>query len=187
MNINEQLTRMKNMMGIDEVSDDTYNEIKTKYSNARLIMSDNSEIQYRATPNQEISFKPKGLWYGIGDEWIKWVRSEMPDWESDNVFKIDIDETKILKITNYEELVEFEQKYTAIRQVDRTDFRPSAMMASMHPSIDWVKVANEYGGVEIAPYIYEARYEHRWYYGWDVASGCIWGDGVITNILKLNV
>ena len=166
-----------NVMG--EVSDEVYNDITTKYSNARLIMSSNDTIQFKPNSNQEVSFKPKGLWYGIGDSWLRWVRSEMPDWEADNVFKIDIDESKILKITNYDELVAFENRYAV------TDEK-NGYMSSRYKSIDWSAVAKDYAGIEIAPYIYKARYDHMWYYGWDVASGCIWGDGVITNITKLN-
>ena len=41
-------------------------------------------------------------------------------------------------------------------------------------SIDWKKVASKYDGIEINPYQFEARYQYLWYYGWDVASGCIW-------------
>ena len=173
-----------NIMG--EVSDETHNKILSVHSNDRIIMTKHDSIDFKPTPNQEISFKPKGLWYGIGDSWIRWVKSEMPDWDDDNVFKIDIDENKILRITNYEELVAFEEKYNAMRPEDRTVRNYSAMMAMRYRSIDWGMVAKDYAGIEIAPYIYKARYEHMWYYGWDVASGCIWGDGVITNITKLN-
>jgi hypothetical protein len=184
--LTEEIARMKTMMNVmGEVSDETYNDIKINHSDSRLVMSKNDSIEFKPTPNQEISFKPKGLWYGIGDSWIKWVRSEMPDWEVDNVFKIDINENKILKVTNYKELVEFENKYAATREKD--DNRSySAMMSTRYKGIDWGAVAKDFAGIEIAPYIYEARYEHMWYYGWDVESGCIWGDGVITNITKLN-
>ena len=184
--LTEEIARMKTVMNVmGEVSDETYNDIQTNHSSSRLVMSKNDSIEFKPTPNQEISFKPKGLWYGIGDSWIKWVRSEMPDWEVDNVFKIDINESKILKVTNYKELVEFENKYAATREKD--DNRSySAMMSTRYKGIDWGAVAKDFAGIEIAPYIYEARYEHMWYYGWDVESGCIWGDGVITNITKLN-
>ena len=41
--------------------------------------------------------------------------------------------------------------------------------------IDWRKVAKKYDGIEINPMIYELRMMAlSWYYGWDVASGCIW-------------
>jgi len=52
--------------------------------------------------------------------------------------------------------------------------------------IDWGRVAEDYSGIEIAPYLYEARMKHMWYYGWDVASGCIWGKGVVKNITKIS-
>jgi hypothetical protein len=97
----------------------------------------------------------------------------MPDWEVDNIFKIDIDVDKILKITNSEELLAFNKNYGV-----KTQF---------YNVIDWVKVASEYGGIEISPYNYKLRMEREvfWYYGWDVASGCIWNEGVITGVDKL--
>lgn len=161
-----------------EVSDDIYNKIKTIHSTDRIIMSDNPDIKFIPSTNQRVSAKPKGLWYGIGDSWISWVRSEMPDWESEYVFKIDIDENNIIKITNYNELVDFENEYG----VDGDSYFSS----NKYRNINWDKVAKNYGGIEIAPYIYKARLTHMWYYGWDVASGCIWSDNVITNITKLN-
>jgi hypothetical protein len=45
--------------------------------------------------------------------------------------------------------------------------------------IDWRQVAEMYGGIIIAPYFYQYRYSHDWYYGWDCASGCIWDLSVI--------
>ena len=53
--------------------------------------------------------------------------------------------------------------------------------------INWQVVANEYGGIEISPYMWPARNDRRtwWYYSWDVASGCIWNKEVITNIEKI--
>ena len=40
--------------------------------------------------------------------------------------------------------------------------------------IRWQEVVDRYAGILISPYIYSARYDLRWYYPWDVASGCIW-------------
>lgn len=51
--------------------------------------------------------------------------------------------------------------------------------------IDWPKVAKRYGGIEITPYIYKARMTHLWYYGWDVASGCVWLASAVQNIKLL--
>lgn len=166
------------MMGINEmtrefneVSDNTYDMIKNVYSDSRIIMSKDEMIEFRTTPieNQEPRAKPRGLWYGIGPSWIYWVRNEMPEWEVDNVFKIDIDESKMLLIRNIEELDAFDKEYG----IDSY-------------SVEWSRVASEYGGIEIAPYLYKGRHKYMWYYGWDVASGCIWDDGVITNIQKIS-
>jgi hypothetical protein len=161
MKLNEQIHRIKTIMGINEmtrefneVSDNTYDLINNIYSDARIIMSKDDMIEFRATPieNQEPRAKPRGLWYGIGPSWIDWVRSEMPDWEVDNVFKIDIDESKMLLIRNIEELDAFDKEYS-------TDDD------SRWKNIYWHKVASRYGGIEIAPYLYEGRYEYMWYYG----------------------
>ena len=43
--------------------------------------------------------------------------------------------------------------------------------------IDWKKVASKYDGIEIVPYQPKARMNLLWYYGWDIASGCIWNLG----------
>jgi hypothetical protein len=35
-------------------------------------------------------------------------------------------------------------------------------------------LTDKYDGIEINPYQFEARYQYLWYYGWDIASGCVW-------------
>lgn len=154
---------------------------KIKYSD-RIIMSSFGGIEFKPTKQNyspELSLKPKGLWYALGTSWIDWVRSNMPEWESDNLFKIDINDSKIIKITNKEELIIFYNKYKCINK----DF-------PILSSIDWELVSKDYLGIEISPYKkYDDimfDYEFLWYYGWDVPSGCIWGDDVIVDIKKLN-
>jgi hypothetical protein len=158
--------------GINEVSNEVYSLVKSDYSDSRIIMNKFDEINYRPTPDQKVRVKPKGLWYGIGTSWIDWIRMEMPDWESDSVFILDIDESKMKIIRNYEQLIEFDEVYGVNEN-------------GLYREVDWSRVANDWGGIEIAPYIWKARMKIRWYYGWDVASGCIWGSGVIKNIQKI--
>jgi hypothetical protein len=160
----------------DTISNELYNLIANKYNNSRIIMSENDEINFKAKAQQsEPDTKPKGLWYGIGTSWIDWVKSEMPSWERNNIFSIDIDESKIIKISNENELLEFNENYKS-----EMENRPLSL-------IDWKKVSKDYEGIEITPYLYKMRFDRRvfWRYGWDVASGCIWGNGVIKNIKKL--
>lgn len=49
--------------------------------------------------------------------------------------------------------------------------------------IDWWTLYKNYHGIQIAPYQNALRYKWLWYYGWDVASACIWDLGVINSFL----
>ena len=158
------------------INDKLYNLIATKYNNSRIIMSESIDINFQTKKQKsEPDTKPQGLWYGIGTSWIDWVRSEMPSWERNNIFLIDIDESKIIKISNENELLQFNENYKS--ELENTSFS----------LIDWKKVSKDYEGIEITPYLYKMRFDRRvfWYYSWDVASGCVWGNGVIKNIEKL--
>jgi hypothetical protein len=184
--INESKVMIKNMLRenfvpkvVNEVSKDIYDLINTKYSNSRIIMSHEPEIKFREKKQQEKGYKPNGLWYGIGPSWVNFVRSEMPTRETEHVFKIDIDESKMKIIRNYEDLLEFEKEYS-------TPIEGMYSFNNRYLYIDWERVARDYSGIEIAPYISEARMKHMWYYGWDLASGCIWRKGVITKITKIS-
>jgi hypothetical protein len=184
--INESKVMIKNMLRenfvpkvVNEVSKDIYDLINTKYSNSRIIMSHEPEIKFREKKQQEKGYKPNGLWYGIGPSWVNFVRSEMPTRETEHVFKIDIDESKMKIIRNYEDLLEFEKEYS-------TPIEGMYSFNNRYLYIDWERVARDYSGIEIAPYISEARMKHMWYYGWDLASGCIWGSGVIRKFKRLN-
>jgi len=155
---------------LSEVSDDIYEIIRSQYPNARITMEpraslNGGKIIYSPIdqPNKPM-VKPFGLWYAIGTEWIDWVRYERPDWERDHAFVLDVDESRLLKINNYNDLQRFNEEYGIEGYY-----------------IDWEKVSEKYGGIEIAPYIYQARYEISWYYDWDVASGCIWGPDMFKN------
>jgi hypothetical protein len=184
--INESKVTIKNMLRetfvpkvVNEVSKDVYDLINTKYSNSRIIMSHEPNISFREKTQQEKGYKPHGLWYGIGPSWVNFVRAEMPNRETEHVFKIDIDESKMKIIRNYDELLEFEKEYS-------TPIEGMHSFNNRYLYIDWERVARDYSGIEIAPYLYEARMKHMWYYGWDIASGCIWGNGVVRNFKRLN-
>jgi hypothetical protein len=155
---------------LNEVSDDIYELIRSKYPDARITMEpraslNGNKIIYSPVnqPSKPMA-KPFGLWYAIGTEWIDWVKNNMPEWERDHAFVLDVDESRLLKINTYHDLQSFDEEFGIEGYY-----------------IDWEKVSKRYGGIEIAPYIYNARYEMLWYYGWDVASGCIWGSNMIKN------
>ena len=115
------------------------------------------------TFTQTVTVKPSGFWYGFGSEWIDWTRNEMPEWIGKYIYSIDIGNTNILQIKTHMELMQFNSEYKA-----------DVYMKDAGEAIDWKKVASKYDGIEINPYQYEARYQYTWYYGWDIANGCIW-------------
>ena len=144
--------------------------IKLEQLVAELKYPEHMRIHMSKTPfelekrvfTQRATMKPNGFWYGFGNEWIDWVRSEMPDWEGKYIYEVDIGNTNVLKIDTHFDLMKFHRKYAERKNVAHDDM------------IDWIQVAKEYDGIEINPYQYEARNQYMWYYGWDVASGCIW-------------
>ena len=116
-------------------------------------------------------FKPNGFWVSVGDSWKEWCESECFGLKRlECVSKIILKPTaNILTLTSPEQLDEFSREYGEEK-------------ISIYFEIDWAKVANEYDGIIITPYIYERRLELMWYYGWDCASGCIWNTDCIQSI-----
>jgi len=133
-------------------------------------MSKEKQIHFRNVESQNVGSKPKGLWYGVGAEWIDWIRSNMPEWEEENLFEINIDTSKILLLKSANEVVNFAERYKSTKYYK--------------PQIDWQAVSNEYAGIEISPYQHSLRLSQDWYYSWDVASGCIWDSSGILSIEK---
>lgn len=118
-------------------------------------------------------YKPEGLWYACGDEWIEWTKSEMPEWLKEYKYLYEISITdRVLKIDTPEKFKAFEEEYV--------DNGPNADKFSNW--IDWARVAKDYDGIEICPYRDKFRMKSDWYYTWDVASGCIWSPGGIKDI-----
>lgn len=180
--VNESKVAIKNMLRevfvprvINEVSKETYLRIKRFYPNSRVIMSHEPEINFREKTNQEIEYKPNGLWYGIGTAWIDYTRDTFPHREQEYMFKIDVDESKMKIIRTIDEMAAFDEEYGV--QHERIPH---------YRFIDYVRVARDYGGIEIAPYINGAYGKFMWYNSWDVPSGCIWRKGVITKITKIS-
>jgi len=135
-----------------------------------------SNFQYRE--NELGDMKPSGLWYSINNEWIDWCKSEMPEWIRNYFYEIDIDESKILILSNENEIISFHQKY------NKNIFDSKIIRSTFH-SIDWNRVKKDYSGIEIQNYdndIMGLRLAYTWYYSWDCSSGCIWSENAVKNI-----
>jgi hypothetical protein len=134
---------------------DVLKEVTIK-KDVRIHMSKTPKILEKKKYTQVDGMKPNGFWYGFGEEWIDWTKTEMPEWVGKYIYEVKIP-NNVLKITSYKELLQFNE-----------EFKTEQIM------IDWKKVASKYDGIEIVPYQQKARMNLLWYYGWDIASGCIW-------------
>lgn len=131
---------------------------------------------YQQEGNMGFAGKPIGLWYGIDHAWRDWCKSEMPNWIFKNNFKVILDLSNILFIKNYLELQEFSSTFTILAQ---------GLLG--YKIIDWLAISKKYYGIEINPYLWKGRSEYTWYYGWDVASGCVWNKKAIKKIIKIKL
>lgn len=143
----------------------------------RIFVSSEPVTHVRATADAcRIGPKPTGLWYSCGSAWIDWLQSEMPHWadEVNYIYEIDVVPDDFLALRSEEDVLKFTQKYG----------RAEELSLPWAHGIDWPTVAKHYTGIEICPYIYTLRLDSRtlWYYGWDVASGCVWHPDGVSNI-----
>lgn len=127
--------------------------------------------------NRDRNTKPNGLWYAIGTEWIDWVKSEMPDWEGQFIYKIVINKKKILHLKSEKDIINFNEEYKS------EDILPLVGLLSL---INWKKVARNYSGIEISPWKSDHNFDFFWHCGWNVSSGCVWKDDAILSIKKIS-
>ena len=121
-------------------------------------------------------FKPVGIWYGINNDWLEWCVNEMPHWIYEYVYKLNVDISNILIITNKQELKEFINEYE------------NKLYAGIY-GVDWWKVSRDFTGIELQNYNVLRWTEglsnfHIWLSEWDVNGGCIWDLSVIKNIKR---
>tara|TARA_R110002110_G_scaffold88172_2_gene229619 strand:- start:1005 stop:1622 length:618 start_codon:yes stop_codon:yes gene_type:complete len=134
--------------------------------------------------------KPDGVWYGCGDSWLKWMKSEMPEWldRVNYVYELEIDYAFVLTITNAKEFKDFEWEYwtKAPWRSGRGGWNESGPPDGQYEMIDWDLVDNADDGIEICPYLNEFRMStSKWYSLWDVASGCLWNPEALLSEPKL--
>lgn len=124
---------------------------------------------------QTTEFKPRGLWYSMGNSWRDWIESEMPDWNPsyDFAYKLEVDTTDILILKTEEDV------HTLSRDYGRR------IINGNPTSIDWVEIAGSWKGIEFPEYLYSVRYDYLWYSTVDVAGGCIWDMSAIKSATPL--
>ncbi len=138
---------------------------------------------------QEIGTKPNGLWYecqdGSSEGWEEFCRVGLSAGYSkyDSTYNVVLkdDGYYILHITDERYFEKFYEMYSVNPPYDPDGTKGFDKM------INWPKVAEHYSGIEICPYLQSKRNDDDsfWYYGWDVASGCIWSEKGIESLEKI--
>ena len=135
---------------------------------------------------QKIGPKPEGLWYECQDgsamTWRDFCTTSMSSgYKYDSTYNVILNDYEILFIPDEYHFEKFYKMYSVNHPADPSGARGFDKM------IDWPKVASHYAGIEICPYLINKRNDEDsfWYYGWDVASGCVWNDTGIKELVKL--
>ena len=156
--------------------------VKEVNTQDKLIFTHEKEIHFKnkMQSNCGTNWKPKGLYYSFGNEWINWVEYSMPQWLSQYPYthKIEIDRSKILVLGKDISYNDFDEKYG--------DFKYS-FNDKVPGGIKWLKVMidlkkQDKHGIEIdCPF----GPIGSWLRTWDVPSGCIWGKRAIKSIKRI--
>jgi hypothetical protein len=120
---------------------------------------------------QRDPYKPRGLWYSRGSAWLEFVRREYRSAYSPrhHVYAVDL----TAPVVPYG-LRSRDGRRALVRLDSAQALRAFTTEFGDLTAINWAAVATKYVGIEIAPYQWSCRTSLQWYYGWDVASGCVW-------------
>ena len=146
----------------------------------RFHLSSSAELKVKLPEviEEEMNGKPKGFWYDVDLDWIRWLVGEGYEndlgWMRPYLYEVFVDDSRILQIGDVKGLDDFHGKYA----------KPIMPELETMARIDWPMVAERWSGVETAPYLWERRLTpgYLWYYGWDCASGVIWRGDVLERI-----
>lgn len=121
--------------------------------------------------------KPDGLWVSDDDSDWGWK-----DWCITENFGLDrlthVHDVELVGDANVL-IIRTEREFDAFdRQFQIKEQRDYSIM------FNWPEVMRHYDGVIITPYLWEKRLKTGtlWYYGWDVAGGCIWDPRAVESV-----
>lgn len=147
--------------------------------------------EYELTPRDEdiqsqtIWFKPKGLWFAHGSEWLQHMK-KTSFWMSkyNYLYEIQLNKDRICHINSLRELQEFSNTFGV--ESDNGMYFEGVNIKTL---IDWKTAIKRLGvdGIVISPNIKKIFYKQvsttsisdffgncEWYVTWDIASGAVW-------------
>lgn len=119
--------------------------------------------------------KPQGLWLSVGNAWADWcgAHGASPAKYTTGDHGPAVTQIVLRRDARVLRLA----APAALRRFTRT-YSPDSF------TIDWTRVAKRHDGIIINPFQGTMHLELLWYYGWDVASGCIWHSRAVARLIK---
>src|SRR5208337_1794164 len=150
------------------------------YSSDPLLAVRSVEQEWRYGKPSEYE-KPQGFWLSVDGEndWASWCESENFGRGSIRHNIVLANKANILYCRNSLNLDCLNERYG----IELNDYSFTCY------AIDWARIASEYQGIVIAPYVWQRRLHtgYSWYYSWDCASGCIWDASAVKRIDRIIV
>lgn len=147
------------------------------------IVLDRTRAYDQSLENGRPLYKPLGVWVSVDgeDDWAQWCLQEdfCPSRLACRHEVRLASEEAILWLDTPQSVLDFHAEYAEESELDRHFARsyPDMSVRSRQRDwrVNWMRVADKYDGVIIAPYHWSLRMMGpMWFYGWDCASGCIW-------------
>ena len=138
--------------------------------------------------------KPRGFWVSVKgeDDWPDWcICNEFRPHCLAHCYEVTLcPKANVHLIDNSADLLAFHGTYSVLDDfAAKYCSRPGDhdLFGNRMQAIDWRKVASDYDGIIIAPYIWSQRLlGPHWYYGWDCASGCIWNLCAVAGVERVD-
>lgn len=140
-----------------------------------IILSHYSNEPFNFNPDYDFKYqfaldgiKPKGMWFSDDSDygWPHWCKSEqfrLEFLECKKDFELSLE--RICVLSSYADIARFTHAY---------DLGKLGTISIEKFYMDWAKVREDYAGLLITPYVWKARFDFMWFYGWDCASACVW-------------
>jgi hypothetical protein len=136
--------------------------------------------------SQRAGAKPNGLWYecqdGSSETWEEFCEAGLSAGygKYDGTYNVVLNDYEILFILDEFDFKKFNKMYSVNHPSDPDGSK------GLDKVIDWPTVTSHYAGIEICPYRADKRNDDDafWYYGWDVASGCVWNTSGVKELIK---
>jgi hypothetical protein len=149
---------------------------------------------FDADNHNNVSPKPRGLWFAVGDEWLQFMKKNGFWMNKYNyLYEIEVDMEKLYSIHNLSSLQSFSKNYAT-----NSKYVLDIEGVLTTTNIDWNKFTkeNKYSGVIINPNFKKIYWKHlhklhhvetffkniEWYVTWDVASGAVWNSNCVQNL-----